>query len=187
MERSFGVWDVDQAVVGMGNPYCTDDGVGVRVTRCLADQRSIRVWESRQGGVYLAQSLLGFSRVLIVDAASFLAPGACQLMPLAALEAAGGARRGPHGMNLTHALEALRTLLGQQGSGCHVGAEFSSAHDVSADVGVATISSRELRVPDVWALAIGIPPDPPFGEGLSPQVAAAVPAAVQEVRGWLNR
>ncbi len=182
MARSFGVSDADQAVVGMGNPYCTDDGVGVRVARHVTGQRGVSVWESRQGGAYLAQSLLGFSRVLIVDAAPFLSPGDLQLMPLPALEAAGGERRGPHGMNLTQALETLRTLLREP-----VGAASIAAHTVSPDERSASVSARDLRVPEVWALAIGIPRDPPFGEELSPQVAAAVPAAVQEVRGWLNR
>lgn len=157
MERSFGVSAADVAVVGVGNPYCTDDGVGVFVVRALVPQEGVEVWETVQGGAYLAQTLLGFSRVLLVDAAPSLAPGEIRLRPLSAWEALGGERRGAHGLSLTQALEMVKAL------------------------------NDELRVPEVWALAIGVAPDPPLGEGLSPQVAAAVPAAVEEVRGWLTR
>lgn len=162
MERSFGASTAEVAVVGMGNPYCTDDGVGVAVVRSLPAHEGCTVVETAQSGAYLAEKLIGFSRVLIVDGATVLPAGEVRLRPLEEWEARGGERRGAHGMSLVQGLEFFGALSG----------------GATAD---------ESGVPEVWALAIGIPPDPPFGEGLSPRVAAAVPAAVEEVRGWLTR
>ncbi len=68
------------------------------------------MWESAQGGAYLAHSLLGFCRVLLVDATPALAPGEVRLAPLADWEKLGGERRGTHGMSLSWALEMLKTL-----------------------------------------------------------------------------
>ncbi len=186
MESSFGASGADVAVVGVGNPYCTDDGVGVSVVRSLPPREDVEVWETAQGGAYLAQSLLGFSRVLLVDAAPFLPPGEFRLEHLSTWEALGGGYRGVHGMSLARALEMLKEL----------NCDDNVAHKVrrypptGGSVGACLrrgMPDDGLRVPEVWALAIGIPPDPPFGEGLTPRVAAAVPAAVEEVRGWLTR
>ncbi len=206
MGLSCGASGADVAVVGMGNPYCTDDGVGVSVVRSLPPRENVEVWETVQGGAYLAQTLLGYSRVLLVDAAPSLPPGEVRLQPLSAWEALGGERRGAHGLSLTQALEMLRALSGGDTSdaGCDVAlgdqrrTQGATLHQPERSVGAclrrgeASQTSCDatdvgLKVPEVWALAIGVPPDPPFGEGLSPRVAAAVPAAVEEVRGWLTR
>ncbi len=42
-----------------------------------------------------------------------------------------------------------------------------------------------MTVPEVWVLAVGVPQDVPFRQGLSPEVAAAVPRAKEVVEGWL--
>ncbi len=183
MERSFGASVADTAVVGMGNPYCTDDGVGVAVARRLFPEAggSCAVWETAQTGAYLAEKLLGFSRVLIIDGTPSLPPGELRVQPLEEWEAVGGERRGAHGMSLSRALEMLRSLTSQ--ASCDATTTVGS---VGACPGRHGRVHEEVRVPEVWALAVGIPPDPPFGEGLSPRVAAAVQAAVEEVRGWLN-
>jgi len=172
MGRSFGASVADTAVVGMGNPYCTDDGVGVAVTRRLPSEvvEGCAVWETAQSGVYLAEKLLGFSRVLIIDGTPLLPAGELRVQPLEEWEAVGGEHRGAHGMSLSRALEMLGSLTSQSGTRPR---RAALVHD-------------QVRVPEVWALAVGIPPDPPFGEGLTPRVAAAVQAAVEEVRGWLN-
>ncbi|MFO8033708.1 MAG: hydrogenase maturation protease [Candidatus Bipolaricaulota bacterium] len=186
MERSFGASTAEVAVVGMGNPYCTDDGVGVEVVRSLPSAAGYEVCEATEAGAYLAQKLVGYSRVLLVDAAPALPPGEIRLAPLEEWEALGGERRGAHGMSLTRALEMLRALTGDD----HTAHKVRRHLPTSGSVGPCARRperGEELRVPEVWALAIGIPPDPPFGEGLSPRVAAAVPAAVEEVRGWLTR
>lgn len=58
-------------------------------------------------------------------------------------------------------------------------------HGLGLAQGLALLREAGLPVPRTWALAIGVPADPPFGRGLSPEVARAVPRAVAEVRKWL--
>ncbi len=211
MERSFGASVADTAVVGQGNPYCTDDGVGVAVARRLPSDvgENCAVWEAAQSGVYLAEKLLGFSRVLIIDGTPSLPPGEICVRPLREWEAVGGDRRGAHGMSLSQALEMLERLTSQSSSDTTAQSNCDAtppAHPKERSVGAclrrsggaclrrsgearsrrAGLENDQVRIPEVWALAVGIPPDPPFGEGLSPRVAAAVEAAVEEVRGWLN-
>ena len=141
-------------VVGLGNPYRTDDGVGIEVIRRLEGAVEAEVWEAARGGLPLAQALLGYSRVLVVDAAPFLPAGEVSLVPLAEIPRSSLGREGPHGLGLAGALSLL--------------------------------SRSGLPVPECWALAIGVPPDPPFGEGLSQEVSRAVPRAVAEVMKWLT-
>jgi len=167
MARSSGASSASSVVVGLGNPYCTDDGVGTAVVRALGPYEGAEVWESVKGGLALAEGVRGFRRVLLVDAAPFLQPGELRMAPLSELEGRGSERKGPHGINLSWALKMLTTLRGDPGP---------EGEDEVGGYGV----------PEVWALAIGIPPDPPLGEGLSPEVAASLPAALEEVRKWLK-
>jgi len=198
MARSSGVSSASSVVVGLGNPYCTDDGVGTAVARALGPWEGAEIWESIKGGLALAEEVRGFRRVLLIDAAPFLQPGEFAMAPLSELEARGGERKGPHGINLSRALEVLSTLRGAPGPEGSVGAcppppsatsqtSCSRTSQTSCD---ATETEEDdvgrCGVPEVWALAIGIPPNPPFGEGLSPEVAASLPAALEEVRKWLK-
>ena len=73
---------------------------------------------------------------------------------------------------------ALFPLGPEQGSSYPHGLGLAQALELLAWAG--------QEVPEVWALAIGIPADPPFGRGLSPEVARAVSAAVAEVKKWLE-
>lgn len=58
-------------------------------------------------------------------------------------------------------------------------------HGLGLAQGLALLREAGLPVPRTWALAIGVPADPPFGRELSPEVARAVPRAVAEVKRWL--
>ncbi|MGC9530401.1 MAG: hydrogenase maturation protease [Candidatus Bipolaricaulaceae bacterium] len=165
----------DAAVVALGNPYRTDDGVGIAVLRALGGETGVpssvtgdrshvdhgssagsyHLVESAHGGMPLAQTLVGLRRALVVDAAPFLPPGQLSLFPIADGSPIPDQVGWLHGLGLAEALAAL----------AHAG----------------------LPVPECWALAIGVPADPPFGEELSPSVARAVPRAVEEVKQWLTR
>lgn len=138
------------AVVGLGNPYRTDDGVGPAVLRHLRPS-PVDLIEAVHDGFRLAEAICGYERVLIVDAAPWLPPGEVTRFSLEELPATAGYF---HGVGLREALEALVP----EGGG----------------------------MPEVEILAIGVPADPPFGEGLSPEVAAAIPRALAEVRRWLS-
>ncbi|RLE29194.1 hypothetical protein DRJ54_05105 [Candidatus Acetothermia bacterium] len=166
------------AVVALGNPYRGDDGVGPALLRALRSvtreplpvtgnpmdhgslitDHGLRVTEydlleSAHGGLPLAQALVDYQRVLIVDAAPWLPPGEVKRFPLEELSATVGYF---HGLGFRAALEMV----------AHAGGE---------------------EVPEVEILAIGIPEDPRFGEGLSPVVERALPLALKEAIEWLRK
>ena len=149
-----------KAIVALGNPYRTDDGVGVALLRLLAvtgdasrvTRHDVDLLEGIHDGLRLAEALLGYERVLVVDAAPWLPPGEVKRFPLEELPATVGYF---HGLGFRAALEMV----------AHAGGE---------------------EVPEVEILAIGIPEDPRFGEGLSPVVERALPVALKEAIGWLR-
>ncbi len=57
-------------VVGLGSPFLSDDSVGPRVIRLLAQQgmEGVRLVESYAGGLLLLEELTGAERAVIVDA-----------------------------------------------------------------------------------------------------------------------
>ncbi|MCR4392216.1 MAG: hydrogenase maturation protease [Candidatus Acetothermia bacterium] len=155
-------------VVALGNPDRSDDGVGPAVIRALEPRPNVEVWEAIKGGLPLAHALVGFPRALIVDAAPFLPVGEVALFPLIPTLSHGGERgRG----------ETLPRSRGGPGAGWPHGLGLARA--------LAALRAAGLDIPEAWALGIGIPPDPPFRRGLSPEVRRAVPRAVAEVRRWL--
>ena len=59
-------------IVGLGNPFLTDDSVGIKVARLLskelAAQENIDVTEVYAGGLRLMDELIGYDRAIIIDA-----------------------------------------------------------------------------------------------------------------------
>lgn len=61
-------------VVGLGNPMLTDDGVGVLVARAVEQALATRVHsqvevvEASVGGLRLMEMMVGYDRVILVDA-----------------------------------------------------------------------------------------------------------------------
>ncbi len=59
-------------ILGLGNPILTDDGVGVHVAQAvkllLPLNSSVEVSEASVGGLGLMERLLGYERVIIIDA-----------------------------------------------------------------------------------------------------------------------
>jgi hydrogenase maturation protease len=59
-------------VIGLGNPILTDDGVGGYVARAVAEEignhPDIEVIELAVGGITLMEQMMGYERVLIIDA-----------------------------------------------------------------------------------------------------------------------
>jgi len=147
--------------VALGNPYRGDDGVGPALLRLLAvtgdasrvTRHDVDLLEGIHDGLRLAEALLGYERVLVVDAAPWLPPGEVKRFPLEELPATVGYF---HGLGFRAALEMV----------AHAGGE---------------------EVPEVEILAIGIPEDPRFGEGLSPVVERALPVALKEATRWLRK
>ena len=59
-------------ILGLGNPVIGDDGIGIRVIRELEQKLNeipdLSVSTSCQSGLYLLEHLIGFQKVIIVDA-----------------------------------------------------------------------------------------------------------------------
>ena len=156
-------------VVGLGNPILADDGVGWRVVEALEARldRDSAAWRAAGpvefdrlavGGLTLMERLIGYERVILVDAILDRDPvGTVSARPLADVATrSAGHLDCAHDVPLTEALAAGQAL----------GAPLPSTIDV---VGVAV-----ERV-DV------------FDERLSVPVAAAVDEAVEAVLAILRR
>lgn len=59
-------------VLGLGNPILTDDGVGVKVaeavSRALPPAMLVEISEASVGGLRLLERMLGYDRVILIDA-----------------------------------------------------------------------------------------------------------------------
>jgi hydrogenase maturation protease len=59
-------------VIGLGNPILTDDGVGIytarRVSECLPPGAAVDVIEVAVGGITLMEHMVGYERVILIDA-----------------------------------------------------------------------------------------------------------------------
>ena len=61
-------------IVGLGNPILTDDGVGVKVAYAVEEALSpnipenLTVTEASVGGLRLMELMVGYDRVILIDA-----------------------------------------------------------------------------------------------------------------------
>ncbi|GMT49882.1 MAG: hypothetical protein IEMM0008_1421 [bacterium] len=59
-------------IIGMGNPFLTDDGVGGNVVRMLREslngRREVDLVELYVGGLRLMETMIGYEKAIIVDA-----------------------------------------------------------------------------------------------------------------------
>lgn len=153
-------------VVGLGNPILCDDGVGwlvaQRVRQALSEQHregspsantSVAVIEACVGGLSLAELLIGYDRVVIVDAimTGRVGPGSvCRL----GIEDLPGTLNmaSAHDTNLVTALQALR--------------RYGAAIPPDECIDIVGI-----EVQDVWT----------FSETCTPEVLASVEVAATQV------
>jgi hydrogenase maturation protease len=65
-------------IIGLGNPLVTDDSVGLRVAAVLRDRLTTRsdveVVEDYWGGLRLMEQMVGYDRVIVIDAICSGAP-----------------------------------------------------------------------------------------------------------------
>lgn len=151
-------------VVGLGNPILTDDGVGwhvVHLLRQTLDQTRDMLPEiimACVGGLSLAELLVGYQRVVIVDAVMTgqCIPGNIHQFDLTALPETLHSSSA-HDTNLKTALQALQRL----------GVQIPS----DSDIHFLTIEAQ-----DVWT----------FAEQCSPLVWQSIPTAVISLIRLLN-
>jgi hydrogenase maturation protease len=155
-------------VVGLGNPILGDDGVGWRVVeelerRLADDQRAsqavgpVEIDQLSVGGLTLMERLVGYDRVVLADASlDGQPPGTVRVEPLSQVDT-------PSAGHLDSAHDA--TLMTALDAGRGLGARLP--HELTV-VGISVAVADE------------------FADTLSPEVAAAVPAAAQRIVDLLS-
>jgi hydrogenase maturation protease len=147
-------------VIGLGNPILTDDGVGVKVAYAVSDalasgeHNDVTVTEASVGGLRLMEIMLGYDRVILIDALKHpdARPGTIRRMTL----------------------EELRTITPTQHSAC--------AHDTSLATALELGRQMGLHLPqELTIYAIGVDNVTYFGEQPTPAVARAIPDVTQAV------
>lgn len=141
-------------VLGLGNPILTDDAVGFAVVeeiRKRLDRDDVTVSEASVGGLSLLELVVGYDRVIIIDAIQTgeSEPGA--IHPLSADDFRGSRRA----------------------ASAH-DASFATALELGRQLGMAI--PKEIVIVGIEAADVDT-----FGEELTPAVAAAVPKVVELV------
>ncbi|HEY54203.1 MAG TPA: hydrogenase maturation protease [Caldilineae bacterium] len=147
-------------VIGLGNPILTDDGVGVKVAYAVEQalgsghDDSIDVTEASVGGLRLMEMMVGYDRVILIDALTLgdAPPGSVQQMSLPDLEAISPTQHS------------------------------ASAHDAS--LVTALDSGRRMGLPlpdDIIIYAISVENVLDFSDTPTPAVARAIPRVTKAV------
>jgi hydrogenase maturation protease len=144
-------------VLGLGNPILTDDGVGVRVAEAvraaLPLDTTIEVSEVSVGGLRLMERVVGYDRVILIDAMH------------QAYQADAGPQPGAiHRLTLAD----LRRISPTQHS--------ASAHDTSLATALELADRMGLPLPQEFIIyAVEVQNVTDFGDEPTPAVAAAIP------------
>lgn len=145
-------------VIGLGNPILGDDGVGWRIAaevarRIMGCAEDVEVDRLAVGGLSLMERMIGYDRVILVDAIATgqAPPGTVRCFPLDELPGAASA----HSASAHDACLATALAMGRA-----IGASLP-----------ATIEVVGVELANVYD----------FSEELSPEIAAAVPLAAEIV------
>jgi hydrogenase maturation protease len=152
-------------IIGLGNPILTDDGVGVKVAYAVraalasAGHSDVTVIEASAGGLRLMEMMVGYDRVVLIDALqhSDARPGTIRHMTL----------------------EELRTISPTQHSTC--------AHDTSLVTALDLGRQLGLHLPKEFSIyGVGVENVEYFGEEPTPEVAKAIPEVTAAVLAELK-
>jgi hydrogenase maturation protease len=149
-------------IIGLGNPILTDDGVGVKVAQQLEEiidrdaHPELTITEASVGGLRLMETLLGFDRVVLIDAyylnEETTIPGTIH--------------------HLT--LDDLRSVSPTQHS--------TSAHDTSLVTALDAADKMGYKVPRVFSIyAIEVENILEFSETPTPAVAKVIPIVTEQI------
>ena len=148
-------------VVGLGNPFLTDDGVGVKVAYHVEERLgnnipdNLTITEASVGGLRLMELLEGYDRAVIIDA----------------IQTQNGHQPGSiYPMDL----DKLRSISPTQHS--------SSAHDTSLVTALAAGKHMGMKLPDdVIIFAVEVENIHDFSEQPTPAVSDAIPKVTEMV------
>lgn len=146
-------------IIGLGNPILTDDGVGVKVAFelerivDLASHPEITITEASAGGLRLMESILGYDKVVLIDA-YYLKPETTTPGKVHKLS-----------------LDDLRSVTPTQHS--------TSAHDTSLVIALDAAESMGYSIPTEFSIyAVEVENILDFSETPTPAVAKAIPTVV---------
>lgn len=149
-------------IIGLGNPILTDDGVGVKVAYRLQEEidreahPEITITEASAGGIRLMEAMLGYDRVILIDA--FLLDE----------------ERTQPGRIHRLTLDDLRDLSPTQHS--------ASAHDTTLVTALEAAQELGYHAPsEVIIFAVEVENILEFSETPTPKVARAIPKVTQMV------
>jgi hydrogenase maturation protease len=101
-------------VLGLGNPILSDDGVGISVAREVANQLNdpqVTVSETSAAGLSLLDSIIGYDKVIIIDAIQTKEGHAGQIYRMGTEDfSLTKHSSSPHQINLVTALELGKML-----------------------------------------------------------------------------
>ena len=148
-------------VLGLGNPLLRDDGIGLHVVReleeRLADDPTVEVEEDYWGGLRLMERMIGYERVIIIDAIiTGSDPGTIHMLTPDDIPTQRSAS--VHDVNLPTALEFGRVA----------GARLPEGHDIT----LIGIEAADVQT---------------FDESLSPPLRRSIPQVVDQVLTVLER
>lgn len=148
-------------LIGLGNPFLTDDGVGVKVAYEVEDKLGNRIppgctiTEASVGGIRLMELLEGYDRAIIIDA----------------IQTKNGH---PPGNVFKMDLNDLRLISPTQHS--------TSAHDTSLITALDAGNELGMKLPDdIIIFAIEVANILDFNEHPTPAVAEAIPKVTEMV------
>jgi hydrogenase maturation protease len=153
-------------VIGLGNPFLTDDGVGVKVAYELEKAigsripNDLTITEASVGGLRLMELLIGYDRVILVDAI---------------LSKSTGKSGTIHRLTL----EDLKNISPTQHS--------ASAHDTSLITALEAGRTMGLKLPNRFTIyAVEVENILDFSEVSTPAVEASIPIVTAEILEELN-
>ena len=101
-------------VLGIGNPILSDDGVGIRVVQEVGNKLTdaqVTVSETSAAGLSLLDSIIGYDKVIIIDAIQIQEGKAGQIYRMKPEDFSFAKRiSSPHQINLVTALELGKML-----------------------------------------------------------------------------
>ncbi len=138
-------------VVGVGNPILGDDGIGLHVVKDLKGRVDVDIREAYTGGMNLLDIIIGYDRVILVDAVYIedMEVGEVRTFSLDELESAHSSN--PHDATLMEAIKSSKRL----------GEERVPSE-------IVLVGIRINRVDE-------------FSDILSPQISGSIPEAVKMV------
>ena len=155
-------------VLGLGNPLRGDDGVGPRVIEELQDRglpEAVQTLDVGTGGLDLLHVMEGWERIIIIDAAEL--SGAKHLTPGQPVPGRF-VRFTPDQVHLIEATE-----------------QFSFHHAGLAEV-LALARALDRPLPPIVVFGVQ-PGDTGWGQGLSPEVEAGLPALTDAILEEIGR